>query len=219
ESSAERVRLSEREARRREEESRRRAEEEERLVAARALLAAAESATEGEHIGEVEVLSEVDLIAFDEVALPEAMQAQPIAPMVEVEHDVATPPIEEKAPEPQPTFVAPTARAPQPTPPPVAQPTPPKPKEVIEEEWEDDEDDAPQSGGKSKVPMIFYTLNDRGEAESLDTTVERKKKSKKKKGKEREQDTKKVEERPWEKDRGKASHRARRPKGDEKSDW
>ncbi len=222
EASEERVRLAEREARRREDMDRRRAEEQKRLAAARALLAEAESDHDapGEEDEALVAVSPADRIAFEEFEAPAARGAQPQPTMpdpVKEVPPVALPPVEAKPaqPEPKPEVKAQPQPQPQPAPrAPVAQPqpTPPPPPPVQEwEEDEDEEDEEDMPSGKAKVPMLFYTLNDRGEAESLDDTVERQKRAQKKKkkgkaGPEREEKGRELPDR----DKGK-SRRGRRP--------
>ncbi len=243
EAAEERVRLAEREARRREEEGRRRAEEETRLAAARALLAEAEAAASEMDEEELSPISEADLIAYGGTAVAEPAEAdaaplteqprpagaQPVQPIQPVQPvaPVQPPAAAQPTAQPAPTQPGPSAqpRAEPKAEPAVAQPKPqpapqPRPQPVVEQpledfEEEEDEDETPLPA-KSKTPMIFYTLNERGEAESLDDTVERQRQQKKKKkGKTKGAREEKRDERftPPEaarKDQGK-SRRSRRP--------
>ncbi len=214
----ERVRLAEREARRREEETRRRTEDETRLTAARALLAEAEAGVEAElqpAVAEAEAPAPVESVveaAPPVVVVPEEKRVEPEAPRKAAEQAQpsfdAPPATRQPAPAAVETPKRPTAPA-RPAPP-VEQPAPPA--------WEEEEEEEP-AAARPKAAAIFYTLNARGEAESLDDTVERQKQQKKKKKKAgsqtRERESWKRDEEPQ--DQGK-SKRARRPWEDE-SNW
>jgi N utilization substance protein A len=186
EAGAERVRLTEMEARRREDELRRRREDEERLTAARALLAAAEGTDEG--VAEDEVL--VPVSAVDELAFSQPVMPEIVAPVAEREPEVEERPAAAAPIVEQPVLPI-VERQPQPPTPQPQRPTvaaQPQPVEVfdygnqVEEEEEDEDEEAATPAARSKSTMIFYTMNARGESESLDDAVERRK-DKKKKGK------------------------------------
>ncbi|HEX8681095.1 MAG TPA: transcription termination factor NusA [Ardenticatenaceae bacterium] len=187
EAGAERVRLTEMEARRREDELRRRREDEERLTAARALLAAAEGTDEG--VAEDEVL--VPVSAVDELAFSQPVMPEIVAPVAEREPEVEERPAAAAAPIVEQPVLPIVERQPQPPTPQPQRPTvaaQPQPVEVfdygnqVEEEEEDVEEEDATPAARSKSTMIFYTMNARGESESLDDAVERRK-DKKKKGK------------------------------------
>ncbi|MDQ4078997.1 MAG: transcription termination factor NusA [Chloroflexota bacterium] len=214
EAADERVRLAEREARRREELARRRAEEEARIAAARALLAEAEAVdkTEDEEEEPMVAVSPADAIAFEE--LEGSVSAEVEVPAVdEAERQAETPAVvEEEAPAAPPAKPEPPVRAPE--------PVQPAAEEPEWEEYEDEEEEEEETPAPSKpaVPSIFYTLNDRGEAESLDDTVQRQKRQKKgKKKKGREDDRRGWEQNKGPREQGKP-RRTRRPWSEE-NNW
>lgn len=134
------------------------------------------------------VAEEAFVLADDEedLFLLEEEEEEPAPPPPPVVKQVAPKP---KPPKPKPSKPKPPKPKAKPKPPP---PPPPPPPVIDVEPWDDfeeeeeEEEESPKST-KPKAPMIFYTLNDRGEAESLDDTVERKKRQRRKKKKKRRQ--------------------------------
>jgi transcription termination/antitermination protein NusA len=205
EASDERVRLAEREARRREEEQQRRAQEEARLAAARALLAEAEAAASADEVIE-ETESAPDEAPVEAPAIAATLETPVPDQAVEAEEiaEEPAPVVEEKRP-------VPVSAMPQPRPE-THEPPAPRQEPVVQEWEEEDEDEAqPEAPGKSKSPMIFYTLNARGEAQSLDDAVESsRRQKKKKKGRSEGPDRNTWSRDDASSDRGKSRH-ARRP--------
>lgn len=128
------------------------------------------------------------LLADDEedlVLLEEEKEPPPPKPAV-VQHLVAkaTPPKAKVEPPKAKPKVEPPKAKPKPKPPQIVQPV----AHFDDFEEEEEEEESPKST-KPKSPMIFYTLNARGEAESLDDIVERKKRQKGKKKKKKRQNS------------------------------
>jgi transcription antitermination factor NusA-like protein len=112
-----------------------------------------------------------------------AAQTQPSSqPRPQGQPQPGTPAARPQAQPPAATPARPAAQAQPTTAPRPAAPKPPVQQPVVPvvEDFDDDDDDDVEDTAKKKgaVPSIFYTLNSRGEAESLDDTLERRKREK-----------------------------------------
>ena len=207
--------------------ARQRQEEAERLAAAEALLAEAQAAPAADAVTESVAPTAADKLAFDELAPAEEAVAAPADEGVS-KVDAAPEPVQKAAPtqaQPAPDVVEKTPPAkPQPAPAsmpeqrkPAPKPTPkaaPQPQPSYDD-WLDEEDDYEEEEvaetPQSPLGLPFYTLNERGEAQSLDETLERNRRDKKKKSRKGQQGPGKRSSRGgWEDDDSDASSSSRK---------